>query len=65
MADAKINLETFTNDEGLKRLNSALAEGTQAAAAMQKELRDLEKATKSGTDATAEQAKLCRTCGKN
>lgn len=57
MADAKINLETFTNDEGLKRLNSALAEGTQAAAAMQKELRDLEKATKSGTDATAEQAK--------
>lgn len=57
MADAKINLETFTNDEGLKRLNSALAEGTQAAAAMQKELRDLEKATKSGTAATAEQAK--------
>lgn len=57
MADAKINLETFTNDEGLRRLNSALAEGTQAASAMQKELRDLEKATKSGTDATAEQAK--------
>ena len=57
MADAKINLETFTNDEGLKRLNSALAEGTQAAAAMQKELRDLEKATQSGTNATAEQAK--------
>lgn len=57
MADAKINLETFTNDEGLKRLNSALAEGTQAAAAMQKELRDLEKAMQSGTNATAEQAK--------
>ncbi|WP_071143009.1 phage tail tape measure protein [Acidaminococcus timonensis] len=57
MADAKINLETFTNDEGLKRLNSALAEGAQAAAAMQKELRDLEKATQSGTNATAEQAK--------
>lgn len=57
MADAKINLETFTNDEGLKRLNSALAEGAQAAAAMQKELRDLEKATQSGTSATAEQAK--------
>lgn len=57
MADAKINLKTFTNDEGLKRLNSALAEGTQAAAAMQKELRDLEKATQSGTNATAEQAK--------
>lgn len=57
MADAKINLETFTNDEGLKRLNSALAEGTQAASAMQKELRDLEKATQSGTNATAEQAK--------
>lgn len=57
MADAKINLETFTNDEGLKRLNSALAEGTQAAAAMQKELRDLEKATQSGTNATSEQAK--------
>lgn len=57
MADAKINLETFTNDEGLKRLNSALAEGAQAAAAMQKELRDLEKATQSGTNATAEQAR--------
>lgn len=57
MADAKINLETFTNDEGLRRLNSALAEGTQAAAAMQKELRDLEKATQSGTNATSEQAK--------
>lgn len=57
MADAKINLETFTNDEGLKRLNSALAEGAQAAAAMQKELRDLEKATQSGTNATSEQAR--------
>lgn len=57
MADAKINLETFTNDEGLRRLNSALAEGTQAASAMQKELRDLEKATQSGTNATSEQAK--------
>lgn len=57
MADAKINLETFTNDEGLKRLNSALAEGAQAAVAMQKELRDLEKATQSGTNATAEQAR--------
>lgn len=57
MADAKINLETFTNDEGLKRLNSALAEGAQAASAMQKELRDLEKATQSGTNATAEQAR--------
>lgn len=57
MADAKINLETFANDEGLKRLNSALAEGTQAAAAMQKELRDLEKASQSGTNATAEQAR--------
>lgn len=57
MADAKINLETFTNDEGLRRLNSALAEGTQAASAMQKELRDLEKATQAGTNATSEQAK--------
>lgn len=57
MADAKINLETFTNDEGLKRLNSALAEGAQAAAAMQKELRDMEKVTQSGTNATAEQAR--------
>lgn len=57
MADAKINLETFTNDEGLRRLNSALAEGAQAASAMQKELRDLEKATQSGTNATSEQAK--------
>lgn len=45
MADAKINLETITNDEGLKRLNEALAEGSQNVATMQRQLRDLEKAT--------------------
>lgn len=55
MADAKINLETITNDEGLKRLNEALAEGSQNVATMQRQLRDLEKATQSGTVATNDQ----------
>lgn len=55
MADAKINLETITNDEGLKRLNEALAEGSQNVASMQRQLRDLEKATQSGTVATNDQ----------
>lgn len=56
MAEAKISIITEAHDEGLKRLNTALAEGQQSVKAMQKELKDLEKATASGTKATGEQA---------
>lgn len=56
MSDAKITLETIASDEGLKRLNTALADGAQRAAQLQKELKNLEKETQSGTTATAEQA---------
>ena len=56
MAEAKISIITEAHDEGLKRLNTALAEGQQSVKAMQKELKDLEKATASGTKATSEQA---------
>lgn len=56
MAEAKISIITEAHDEGLKRLNTALAEGQQSVKAMQKELKDLEKATANGTKATSEQA---------
>ena len=56
MAEAKISIITEAHDEGLKKLNTALAEGQQSVKAMQKELKDLEKATASGTKATSEQA---------
>ena len=56
MAEAKINITAEAHDEGLKKLNTALAEGQQSVKAMQKELKDLEKATASGTKATSEQA---------
>lgn len=56
MAEAKINITAEAHDEGLKKLNTALAEGQQSVKAMQKELKDLEKATASGTKATGEQA---------
>lgn len=55
MADAKISLTTEAKNDGLEKLNKALAEGQQSVAAMTKELKDLEKATKSGTEATKEQ----------
>lgn len=60
MAEAKISIITEAHDEGLKRLNTALAEGQQAVKAMQKELKDLEKATANGTKATDEQASAMR-----
>lgn len=60
MAEAKINITAEAHDEGVKRLNTALAEGQQAVKAMQKELKDLEKATASGTKATDEQASAMR-----
>lgn len=56
MADAKITLETIASDEGLRRLNSVLADGTQNVARLQRELKNLEKETQSGTQATTEQA---------
>ena len=56
MSDAKITLTTEAKNDGLEKLNKALAEGQQSVAQMQKELNDLTKATKSGTQATKEQA---------
>ena len=56
MAEAKITLTTEAKNEGLDKLNKALAEGQQSVASMQKELNDLTKATKAGTQATKEQA---------
>ena len=55
MADAKITLTTEAKNEGLEKLQKALAEGQQSVVAMTKELKDLEKATRSGTQATQEQ----------
>ena len=55
MPDGKITLTTVANNEGLEKLNKALAEGQQSVVTMTKELKDLEKATKSGTQATQEQ----------
>lgn len=60
MAEAKINITAEAHDEGLKKLNTALAEGQQSVKAMQKELKDLEKATANGTKATDEQASAMR-----
>ena len=60
MAEAKINITAEAHNEGLKKLNTALAEGQQSVKAMQKELKDLEKATASGTKATDEQASAMR-----
>lgn len=60
MAEAKISIITEAHDEGLKKLNAALAEGQQSVKAMQKELKDLEKATANGTKATDEQASAMR-----
>ena len=56
MADAKITLTTEAKNEGLEKLNKALAEGQQSVVEMKKQLKDLERATKDGTQATKEQA---------
>ena len=56
MATAKIVIETMAKNEGLQKLNTELATGCQNLKQAQTELRNLEKATKGGTTATAEQA---------
>lgn len=55
MAEAKITLTTEAKNEGLEKLNKALAEGQQEVEAMTRELKDLKKATQDGTRATQEQ----------
>lgn len=55
MADAKITLTTEAKNDGLEKLNKALAEGQQSVAEMTKELNEMRKATKEGTQATKEQ----------
>ena len=56
MAEAKITLTTEVKNEGLEKLNKALAEGQQSVESMTRELKDLKKATQDGTQATKEQA---------
>ncbi len=56
MSDAKITLTTEAKNDGLEQLNKALAEGQQNVASMKRELKDLEKATWDGAQATKEQA---------
>lgn len=60
MAEAKIDIIAAVNSEGLKELNSALADGQQSVKAMKSELRDLEKETQNGTKATEAQAEALR-----
>ena len=60
MAEAKITLVTEAKDEGLKKLNTELAAGMQNVAAMKRQLKDMEAATKQGTAATKEQADAMR-----
>ena len=55
MADAKITITTEAKNEGLEKLNKALADGQQSVAEMTRELNDMRKATKEGTEATKEQ----------
>ena len=55
MADAKITLTTEAKNDGLEKLNKALAEGQQSVAEMTRELNNMRKATKEGTEATKEQ----------
>ncbi len=56
MADAKITLKTVTDDEGLKKLNAALADGQQSVMTMKAQLQALKKETQNGTQATEEQS---------
>ena len=60
MSEAKITLVTEAKDEGLKKLNTELAAGMQNVAAMKRQLKDMEAATKQGTAATKEQADAMR-----
>lgn len=56
MPDAKISINTEAKNDGLEKLNRALAVGQQEVEAMTRELKDLKKATQDGTQATKEQA---------
>lgn len=56
MADAKIVIKTMAENDQLKNLNAALAEGQQSVKGMEASLRELEKATKNGANATKQQA---------
>ena len=56
MADAKISITTEAKNDGLEKLNKALAEGQQEVEAMTRELKNMKKATEDGTKATKEQA---------
>lgn len=60
MAEAKIDIVTAVQDEGLKNLNAALADGQQKVKALKTELKNLEKETQNGTKATNEQASALR-----
>ena len=56
MADAKIVIKALAENDQLKDLNNALAEGQQSVNEMKARLRELEKQTKQGASATKEQA---------
>lgn len=56
MPDAKISINTEAKNDGLEKLNRALAVGQQEVEALTRELKDLKKATQDGTQATKEQA---------
>ena len=60
MAEAKIDIVTAVQDEGLKNLNAALADGQQKVKALKTELKNLEKETQNGTKATNEQKAALR-----
>ncbi len=60
MAEAKIDLVTAVDDDGLKNLNAALADGQQKVKGLKTELKALEKETQNGTRATQEQATTLR-----
>lgn len=57
MADAKITITAEVKDEGLDKMNDALADGQVKAKALKQSLKELEKETKNGTKATEEQKK--------
>lgn len=60
MADAKVTITTEAKDEGLDKLNDALADGQVKAKAYKKSLKELQKATEDGTQATEEQKQQLR-----
>ncbi len=60
MAEAKIDIVTAVNNEGLKNLNTALADGQQKVKELKAEMKNLEKETQNGTKATNEQRAALR-----